>query len=169
MTNSLALCDTPDWVAQLILEEILQVPEKNDYVAAANTAVQSTLAWYPKVTTELNEKQQKNTSSRNLQAYVGTYWNEINTMKMVVTIDDGQLHYAVQDLDSEKYPLVHYENDVFSWLRPRNEYAARGRWVDQGAEFWLIKFGVGANDNIDRLNWVHDMEVTEGESFFKKG
>ncbi len=168
MTNSLALCDTPDWVAQLLLEEILDVPEKNDYIAAAHTTVESTLAWYPKVSAELEEKQQRNTSTRDLQAYVGTYWNEINTMKIVVTLEDGKLFYALQGLASEKYPLDHYENDIFSWLRSRNEYAARGRWVDQGAEFWLIKFWAGGNGMVDRLTWVHDLEVKEGESFFRK-
>jgi hypothetical protein len=155
-------------VAQLLLEEILDVPQKNDYVAAANTAVESTAAWYPTVHAELEEKQHKNTSSRDLQAYVGTYWNKINTMRMVVTLNNGKLHYAVHGLDSEKYPLDHYENDIFSWLRSRNEYAARGRWVDQGAEFWLIKFWTNDKDTVDRLTWVHDLEVKEGESFFKK-
>jgi Beta-lactamase len=30
LTNSLSLNDTPDWVGQLILEELLNVPERND-------------------------------------------------------------------------------------------------------------------------------------------
>ena len=33
LTNTLGLNDTPDWVAQLVLEEMLEVPDKNDYVA----------------------------------------------------------------------------------------------------------------------------------------
>jgi hypothetical protein len=48
-----------------------------------------------------------------------------------------------------------------------NELAARGRWVDQGPEFWKIKFRLGRDGNVDQLNWVHDAEVTEEETFYK--
>ena len=86
-------------------------------------------------------------------------------MKMVVTVELNSLHYAVQGLQSEKYILEHYQNDVFTWIRPRNELVARGRWVDQEPEVWKIKFRLDKNGNVDRLNWVHDAEVTEGETF----
>jgi hypothetical protein len=39
LTNSLSLNDTPDWIGQLILEEVLDVPERNDYIRAAESSV----------------------------------------------------------------------------------------------------------------------------------
>lgn len=39
LSNSLSLNDTPDWVGQLILEEVLEVPERNDYIRAAESSV----------------------------------------------------------------------------------------------------------------------------------
>lgn len=167
MSNSLALYDAPDWVGQLILEEILDVPEKNDYVAAATASAAKTLEWFPSVKEELRQKQKQNTSSKPLETCIGTYWNAIHTMKIVVTIEKGELYWSVQGLESEKYVLAHYHEDVFSWLRPRDEMAARGRWVDQGAEFWLIRFGTSNSGVVDRLAWVHDLEVSEGETFYK--
>jgi len=77
------------------------------------------------------------------------------------------LYYAAQGLESEKYILEHYEDDIFTWIRTRIELVARGRWVDQGPEFWKIKFRLDEDGNVDRLNWVHDVEVTEGETFYK--
>jgi Domain of unknown function (DUF3471) len=152
-----------------VLEEILEVPQdkKNDYIEAARTTAAQTLKWYPTVTAELSRTQKHNTSAKNLELYTGTYWNSIKTMKMVVTVEMNSLYYAVQGLESEKYILEHYEDDVFTWIRPRNELAARGWWVDQGPEFWKIKFRLDGDGNVDRLNWVHDVEFTEGETFYK--
>lgn len=50
LSNSLALNDVPDWVGQLVLEELLEVPalERNDYIKAARTSVAENLKWYPR-------------------------------------------------------------------------------------------------------------------------
>ena len=168
MTNSLSLCDTPDWVGQLMLEELFEIPERNDYMAAATASVAKNLEWFSNVTEELRQKQKQNTSSRPLEVYVGVYWNAVKTMKIVVTLERGDLYWSVQGLKSEKYVLAHYHDDVFSWLRPRNELVARGRWVDQGAEFWLIRFGATEGGDVDHLAWVHELEVSDGETFRRK-
>jgi hypothetical protein len=152
-----------------VLEEILEVPQdkRNDYVEAARTSAAQTLKWYPTVKGQLSRTRKHNTSAKNLEAYTGTHRNAISTMKMVVTIEMNSLYYAVQGLESENYILEHYEDDIFTWIRPRNELVARGRWVDQGPEFWKIKFLLDEGGHVDRLNWVHDAEVTEGETFYK--
>ena len=40
LTNSLALNDTADWVGQLVLEELLEVPERKDYIRAVESCVE---------------------------------------------------------------------------------------------------------------------------------
>jgi hypothetical protein len=32
LSNTFALCDTPDWIAQLLIEVILDSPERNDFM-----------------------------------------------------------------------------------------------------------------------------------------
>lgn len=167
LTNSLALNDCADWIGQLVLEEVLEVPDRNDYIQAAKTSAAKTLEWYSTITAELHNDRKHNTSVKDLNAYTGTFWNANRTMKMVVTVELNQLYYSVQGLEPEKYVLEHYEDDVFTWIRPRNELVARGRWVDQGVLFWKIRFGVDAVGNIVQLSWTHDSEVPEGESFFR--
>ena len=159
LTNSLALNDMPDWVAQLVLEEILEVPDRNDYVQAAAASAAETLKWYPATRAALRAAQRMGTSPRNLAEYTGTYWDDIHVFKIVVTLENERLAWAFQGLDSEKFPLTHYEDDVFTWLQPRNELAKRGRWVDQGPDFWKADFRGGGTGSIDTLYWVHDIGV----------
>lgn len=162
-SNALALNDVPDWVGQLVLEEVLEVPqfERNDYIRAAETSRAENLKWYPDLIELLAKNQTLGTSPRSLDDYVGTYWDSIHVFKIVVTVRDGALHWLLQGLESERFPLTHYENDTFTWLVSRNELSRRGRWVgsDQGPEFWKVEFKPGTDGQIESLYWVHDNGV----------
>ncbi|KAB8349879.1 hypothetical protein FH972_023892 [Carpinus fangiana] len=155
LSNTLTLNDTPDWVGQLVLEEILNVSERNDYILHAEESVRANAKWYPTVIKELKHVQRLGTLPRDLQEYTGTYWDADRLFKIVVYTDSSTgLRWKLQGLDSEDWPLDHYDYDTFTWLRPRDELAKRGRWVDQGAEFWKVYFrGDGV---INLLSWVHD-------------
>ncbi|SLM37297.1 d-protein [Lasallia pustulata] len=146
LTNSMFLNDTPDWVGQLVLEELLEVPERNDYVKAAEASVAEAAKWYPATVGELQRARINDTSPRSLEDYAGTYWDEIHIFKIEVTLVEGTLYWAFPGLESEKFQLDHYEHDVFTWIQTRNELARRGRWVDQGAPFWQADFKV--NDKV---------------------
>ena len=123
------------------------------------------LKWYPTIVEELSKARTNGTSPRTLEDYVGTFWDDIRAVKIVITLEDGQLCRALQGLDSEKFPLTRYEHDSFTWLQPRNELSRRGRWVgyDQTADFWRVDFRAGKDGKIDKLLWVHDAGVAAQE------
>ncbi|KAJ5827588.1 hypothetical protein N7447_004351 [Penicillium robsamsonii] len=163
LSNSLALNDVPDWAGQLVLEELLEVPksERNDYIKAAHSSVAENLKWYPALVGELALARKNGTSPRELEVYTGTYRDTIDVFKIVVDLEDNQLYWRLQGLDSEKFPLEHYEDDTFTWLLPRNELSRRGRWVgsDQGPAFWKAIFQCSDGGHIDKLYWAHDIGV----------
>ena len=74
-------------------------------------------------------------------------------------MQDETLFWALQGLESEKFRLTHYEDDTLTWLQPMNDLAKRGRWVDQGPDFWKVEFKKHGKDQIDKLMWVHDIGV----------
>ena len=104
-------------------------------MAAAKASVAENAKWYSNILDELRNKRREGTSPKKLEDYIGTYWDAIHVMKIEVSFEDGTLYWALQGLPSEKFSLDHYEHDTFTSLRPRNELAKRGRWVNQGAEF----------------------------------
>lgn len=55
LANSLALNDTPHWVGQLDLEEVLKVPDakRNDFVQVADASAAEFFKWYPTTVGEL--------------------------------------------------------------------------------------------------------------------
>ncbi|KAI1178439.1 putative D-aminoacylase [Nemania sp. FL0916] len=167
LSNALSLNDVPDWVGQLVLEEFLEVPEpkRNDYITASKTSAAESLKWYPNLVKELQQTRTNGTSPRKLEDYVGTYWDHHHIFKIVVTVENDELYWSLQGLDSEKFLLLHYEYDIFTWLQPRNGLSRRGRWVgpDQGPEFWKVEFKVSEDDKPHSLFWVHDNGVPADE------
>nr|POE77996.1 hypothetical protein CFP56_09637 [Quercus suber] len=163
LTNTLALNDVPDWVGQLVLEELLNVPknERNDYVAAARVSASENLEWYPRLSKQLSDTQQKGTLPRRLDDCIGMYWDAAHVFKIVVDADGKSLYWAFQGLESEKFRLTHYEHDTFTWLQPRNELSRPRRWVgtDQGLLYWKIQFHMDPSGEVVRLSWVHDTGV----------
>ena len=159
LSNSLTLNDTPDWVGQLVLEELLGVPERNDYIEAAKSSVAENAKWFSTTMAELEREKVEGPVPRDLEEYTGTYWDAIHVFKIDVFIEEGALKWAFQGLMSEKWQLDHLNQDTFTWIRPRNELTKRGRWVDQSAAFWKAEFKAGENGRIDRLMWVHDIGV----------
>lgn len=153
--NALALNDVPNWVGQMVLEEFLEVPasERNDCVTAATTSRATNLEWYPALVKELQHAQKINTSPHKIESYTGSYWDALHIVKIVVTVENDDLFWALQGLESEKFQLMHYQDSIFTWLRPRNELSRRGRWVgiDQVPAFWKLEFKVDSDDKPDRL------------------
>lgn len=167
LTNALALHDCADWIAQLLREEIIDTPKRNDYVELAKVSAGNTLRWYPETIRQLQQEQKPNTTAKPLQDYVGTYWNEPRCLKIVVTMEDEQLYWAAQRLNSERFVLWHYQDDTFSWLQPRDDPVSRARWVDQPPAFWKIRFHTDSADKVTSLRWAYDSDLPEGEGFFK--
>jgi CubicO group peptidase (beta-lactamase class C family) len=115
LSNFLALNDVPDWIGQLVLEELLGVSqdERVDFVSAAVAAREKNLEWYPSLVRKLKAAKNSNTSSRELSRYVGNVWDAPHMFKIVVMQEGDDLYQALQGLESEKFRLSHYHDDTF--------------------------------------------------------
>ncbi|KAG5746964.1 hypothetical protein H9Q70_010361 [Fusarium xylarioides] len=162
MSNSLSPTDVPDWVSQMVLEEILDVPikDRTDFIAYAKTSIAINLGWYDRIVQGLIQRQPRIVEPhRPLQSYIGRYVGESRVFSVVVTVKEGVLFWAFQGLDSERYKLTHYDGDSFTWLQPRNDLSRRGRWVlgnDNDPSFWKVEFGVDEHGSVKRVLWRHD-------------
>ena len=71
---------------------MLEVPNKNDYVAAAKTSVAENAKWYSDTSEKLSKNRKTNTSPRQLESYTETYWNTIHVVKIEVSLKNGKLY-----------------------------------------------------------------------------
>ncbi|KAL8834456.1 MAG: hypothetical protein Q9176_007480 [Flavoplaca citrina] len=168
LTNTLGLTDTADTVSQLLTETLFDLPKKHDFVELTQEVVNVELKSLSDVADKLEQERTPGTSPRDLQDYVGTYWNELDTMKIEIFLVDEKLTMRFQDLEAETFPLEHYENDTFSWWFSRNECARYGRFTNYGYEYFRIGF-VGRAGLIDRLTWKTVSQLPEAEVFLRVG
>ena len=167
LSNTLALVDTADWVGQLLLEAVLDAPNKNDYLQITKDTVDRALAWYKPMHKELRENRTQE-APPSLSDYVGVYWNAVKVVHIDVALQDGRLRIIFQGLPDEVWELHHWEHDTFTWLPDsRDEIASRGRFTFQSPDYYKIKFRIYEGE-VQSLTWVHEgWNVHEGEEFFK--
>jgi CubicO group peptidase (beta-lactamase class C family) len=170
LTNSMANNDTADWLGELFLQTVLNVPAEaqNDYVRLAKDSAKRSTALWPEMKCELAEARVPNTQPKDLKEYVGKYWNKVHTYHIEVLCGDEGLLMCFQGEHDQLYELEHYHYDTFSWLLTRDEDVRLGRFPVTRANFYLLDFkGQEGSDDIDRLVWVNDSCVPEGETFVK--
>ncbi|KAJ9604889.1 hypothetical protein H2200_010278 [Cladophialophora chaetospira] len=169
LTNSMSKNDAADWLGELYLEEILNSPERNDYVRLARNSAAAAMQLWPAMERELMEKRELHTPMLPLERYVGRYYNIIGNYHIEVLIQDDRLVMRFQREKKIVYPLTHYHYNTFSWLLTHDEDVHVGRFPVTRASFYLIHFKSQGDDEsgIDSLVWAHDDEVLDGETFFK--
>ncbi len=154
----------------MYLEAYLGVEDRNDYVAFSIESAAAALKWYPRLKSELRKNQTLGTSYKDLLEYTGAYYNDARTIRIKIFINSGSneasLNLAFQSLDSEIYPLTHYQRDEFTWLVTRNEFARRARFTNYDANYFKICFGGGEQEGpVTFFTWWHDKYLNEPERF----
>ena len=170
LQSAVALNDCPDWVSQLLIETIFNVPQRNDFVQLARASAKKMLALVPSMHLTLGSQRVQNTKpSFDLGQYVGRYFNPVkNFFVEVMRLEDG-LHLAFQGRKSQSHPLRHYHYDTFTWFMTHDEAAKRARlMVNYPANFYLVRFGISLHGRVDRLYWVIENTFPEAETFMKE-
>jgi hypothetical protein len=168
LTNSITKNDCADWLGQLLVEEMLEVEDRNDYTRlAAETA-----ASYDRIWTELGKSFEEfvpnGTAPVELGRYVGRYYNKPGNWHISVFEVEGSLHFSFQSRQSQRHRLKPYGKDTFVWPLTEAESRKLALWPRLSKERYTFKFGSVGNDKIDTLTWVHDSHVPSGEAFVKR-
>jgi hypothetical protein len=199
LTNGLSMSvNGADLIGQALLEGYLGVAEgeKNDYVELARREKEEKDGrWFEDIRRWLDENRTGGDRPRELEDYVGDYWDESKTLMVRVFIDEDEsqsddtkqgrnLKMAFAGMESEEHHLTHYQNDEFTWLKKRDEFSKRGLWARHKENyvigFWEgdrseesggkdIKIGDnGRMNKIEYLTWWYNKELPRPKRFYKE-
>lgn len=73
LQNSMPTIDTADFVSQMLLEALLDVPEPNDYVELSRQFYDKAMGWVQRVRKVLDDRRVPDTKPRPLADYQGRY------------------------------------------------------------------------------------------------
>lgn len=170
LTNSIALGDAADWVAQALIQSLFDDQQRVDWVALSHKTAAETLAKYDSMIKE-NTKRHEKAPSLPLTAYCGTYWDCAHIFSIVVETSlftETALTIAFQGDKRHQFELRHLDDDTFEWTLTRDETAKRARYHMFDPIYFRMRFVRGAEENDDRfcgLEWRHDPNFKEPEVF----
>lgn len=169
LTNSIGLADPSGWVNELIIETLVESPNKVDFVKLAKDAAQKHVESYGIMEGKLEQEREANTTHKALEAYTGSYINEAGDFIVDVRKkNEDVLEVLFQGLESQAWDMRHYHHDTFLWLTSRDEQAKRARFTYSGPKIYKIIFNASEGDTIDGLCWAHDPKVPVTEQWFGK-
>ncbi|KAI0097663.1 beta-lactamase/transpeptidase-like protein [Nemania sp. FL0031] len=165
LTNGLANNDVADWIGQLLLQTILEVPEPVDYLKLAKTSAEASNARWLKLKSDLEKERNPKIPPLPLPSYVGKFHNKTKLLYIEVRHENGQLQVCFQGKDKFWYAMEHLVSDTFTWVITRDENARLGRFPVTWANFYKINFQRTKDNGIDSLIWQHDGQRPDGEKF----
>ncbi|KAK2740665.1 hypothetical protein FQN57_006035 [Myotisia sp. PD_48] len=169
LTNALAKNDCADWLAQLILEALLGIHDKNDYEKIAEDSAWASINNWKAMEQRLAHNRTSGTTPTvPIASFVGEYYNEANNLFLEVFEDSNKdLHLCIQGDRRESYKLEHYHHNVFSWYLTWDESVKRGRFRILSPDYYLLNFSVRGDDVVS-LQWATDGDIPQGQTFLKK-
>ena len=164
LTNSMANNDATDWPGELLLETVLDNPDKSDYLQLAKSSAAASMNLWVKMKQEFDEHRVPRTCPRAYDAYVGSYLNCVDNHSLDICLKDNVLWLCFQGDSAQEYELEHYHHDVFSWMLTRDQDVRMGRYPMTRLSFYLLQFkSDDQSEGIDSLVWVNDGAVPDGE------
>jgi hypothetical protein len=155
--------DSADFIAEMLLEALVETPQPHDYVALSREFLGLADARVARVHRLLEENRIPGTHPHELDAYVGRYCGFGDLVCVRITHDDKGLLWTREvitaDASEHTFRLKHYHHDVFSWLLPLDEQARKVIEMSGEPEYWLLKFKCDeGSDAMSRLEWTpeHD-------------
>ncbi|KAK1750428.1 beta-lactamase/transpeptidase-like protein [Echria macrotheca] len=168
--NGFDLCDTPDWIAQLLLEALLDAPERNDYVDLAKRASANALSHHQPTVDQLAAEQEHDTPVQPLEQYTGKYFNKAGNffLEVAVSSDGTGLVLIPQGFLNTAYNLHHYHHDVFAWDCDRDAESKEALYPQFAIGLHRVLFQTDDSGKVVSLNWQIDKAIPEGEVFTKR-
>ncbi|KAI1151720.1 putative D-aminoacylase [Nemania diffusa] len=172
MVNSIGLGDPAGWLNQLLIENVIDSPVLNDYVALAKEAADNHESSFSTISKEREKTRSNIPPSKPLREYIGRYQDSNLNFFVDVNFKEGnesQLQISFQGRESQTWALDHYQGDTFLCFNTSfNDLAKRAIFTFLDEDYFQFTFRHDEASDMDRLFWAHDGSLPADEQFFVK-
>ena len=168
LNNSIANNDAADWVGQMLVEEVIETPTKNDYVELAKDSANTCVRKWKEIPELLAKDKKPNTTPKEAAAYAGKFFSSVGNWHMEIFTENNELRMCIQGDHRQTYRLDRYQDDEFTFVLTERQNAERGRFPLTDPKLYVLKFQP-VEDKIVALVWSQDPGIPEGELFLREG
>ena len=108
-------------MTQLLTQTLFDIPEKVDLVSWVKRTAEAELGWHARITADMERSQNSGLPMRRTEEYVGIFVNKAETFFVEITQRGDELLLLFEGRQDELFPMVHLNDDTFSWLQSRND------------------------------------------------
>ncbi|KAK7414091.1 hypothetical protein QQX98_007034 [Neonectria punicea] len=127
LENAYGLSDVPDWIAQIIIHILFDMPTTTDYAKLAEQAVSNFQQHRRKTASDLSRLPRTDSEPASPHRLLGDYENAAECFFLRISQRENDLKLSFQGFPEEEFDLVHLYDDVYSWYPSSRELAQRGR------------------------------------------
>ncbi|KAJ0422227.1 beta-lactamase/transpeptidase-like protein [Aspergillus carlsbadensis] len=164
-TNGRDFGDASDFTAQVLVQALFDLKPVVDLLPWARKEAQLAAGFYREhVEAPWERNRRPNDPERDRMLYVGDYrgFNDRFTLTIAATklpSDQASLAVGFNRRPASQCPLVFYQTDVYSFLKPDEDYARTQAIIAKDYKQMLLKFRVDEEGRVDGLWWQWDIEA----------
>ena len=152
LVNTKPICDSADWIAQCLVERMLDAQEPPDFVELTSISVKAQSLRHNNAVMDLEKRRVLGTEPKPVSSYIGRYYWTCPHYYIDIDADGDSLKMVIMGREDQKYHLKHYHFDTFTWLMTDDEEMRRGRFI-QSTETYKVIFHCNERGEIDTFTW----------------
>ncbi|KAL7820999.1 beta-lactamase/transpeptidase-like protein [Trichoderma gracile] len=170
LTNSVSQGDTADWIAQSLLQAVLDEKQPVDLTPYAERAAAKWRATRQEIVEVLEKGRKPDTPEPRHDSLEGRYWHKSRALYLQVYSgeDDGTLRFNINGKPEQEHVLSHYSDDTFVFL-PSADQRLRSGLFHYGPAAWLLHFGnKDSSGRFTEIQWNIDSQAPIPETFLRE-
>ncbi|KAL6881405.1 beta-lactamase/transpeptidase-like protein [Trichoderma novae-zelandiae] len=169
LTNSVSQGDTADWIAQSLLQAVLDEKQAVDLTPFAEQAAAKWRATHQEIVDALEKERKPDSPEPRHDNLVGKYWHKSRALHLEVSLhEDGALKFNINGQPDQEHVLSHYGNDTFIFL-PSADQRLRSGLFHYGPPTWLLHFDQqDASGQFMEIQWNIDSQAPFAEKFARE-
>ncbi|KAL6810541.1 beta-lactamase/transpeptidase-like protein [Trichoderma camerunense] len=167
LTNSVSQGDTADWVAQSLLQAVLNEKHPLDLTQFAEQAAAKWRTIHQGIVEALEKGRKPDSPEPTHENLQGKYWHKTRALYLEIFQEDGTLKFNINGKLDQEHVLSHYSDDTFVFL-PSADQRSRSGLFHYGAPAWLLHFKKNSSGNFTEIQWNIDSQSPFPEKFIRE-
>ncbi|KAL7909796.1 beta-lactamase/transpeptidase-like protein [Trichoderma velutinum] len=167
LTNSIAQGDTPGWVAQALLQAVLNEKHPLGLTQYAEQAAAKWRTTHQGIVETLEKDHKPHSPEPIHESLQGKYWHKTRALYLEIFQEDGALKFNINGKPEQEHALSHYSDDTFIFLPSADQRIRSGLFL-YGPPAWLLHFKKDLSGRFTEIQWNMDSQSPLPEEFIRE-
>ncbi|KAL7957011.1 beta-lactamase/transpeptidase-like protein [Trichoderma compactum] len=166
-TNSISQGDTADWVAQSLLQVVLNERHPLDLTRFAEQAAAKRRTIHQGIVQDLDKGRKPDSPEPIHKALQAKYWHKTRAIYLEIFQQHGTLKFNINGKPDQEHVLSHYSDDTFVFL-PSADQRSRSGMFHYGPSAWLLHSKTNSSGSFTEIQWNMDSQSPFPEKFIRE-